>query len=91
LLEETGYGSGAWRPLCLASANPGTHSNLTYSFLAVGIEQVAPPAPEESEDLRVLTAAVDEVAGLVEAGQVVQALHLAPLLKYLLTRRHGDR
>jgi 8-oxo-dGTP pyrophosphatase MutT (NUDIX family) len=91
LLEETGYGGGAWQPLCVASANPATHSNLTYSFLAVGVEQVAPPATEATEDIRVLTASVDEVAGLVEAGQVVQALHLAPLLKYLLTRRHGDR
>jgi 8-oxo-dGTP pyrophosphatase MutT (NUDIX family) len=90
LLEETGYGGGAWRPLGVASANPSTHSNLTYSFLAVGVEQVAPPAPEASEDIRVLTASVDEVARLVEAGQVVQALHLAPLLKYLLTGRHGD-
>ena len=91
LLEETGYGGGAWRPLCVASANPGTHNNLTYSFLAVGVERVAPPAPEATEDLRVLTAPVDGVARLVEAGQVVPCLHLAPLLKYLLTRRHDDR
>jgi len=91
LLEETGYGGGAWGPLCVASANPGTHSNLTYSFLAVGVEQVAPPAPEATEDIQVFTASVDEVARLVEAGQVVQALHLAPLLKYLLTRRPGNQ
>jgi ADP-ribose pyrophosphatase len=75
----------------VASANPGTHNNLTHSFLAVGVEQVAPPAPEETEDIQVLTASVTEVARLVEEGQVVQALHLAPLLKYLLSRRHGDR
>jgi ADP-ribose pyrophosphatase len=75
----------------VASANPGTHSNLTYSFLAVGVEQVAPPAPEATEDIQVFTASVDEVARLVEAGQVVQASHLAPLLKYLLTRRRGNQ
>jgi len=89
LLEETGYGNGTWRPLCVASANTGTHSNLTYSFLAVGVEPVAPPGPEPTEDLRVLTASIDEAARLVEAGDVVQALHLAPLLKYLLIRRGG--
>ena len=91
LVEETGYGGGAWGPLCVASANPGTHSNLTYSFLAVGVEQVAPPAPEATEDIQVFTASVDEVARLVETGQVVQALHLAPLLKYLLTRRPDNQ
>lgn len=89
LLEETGYGGGTWSPLLVASANPATHSNLTYSFLAVGVEPVAPPAPEATEDLRVLTASVDEVARLVETDEVVQALHLAPLLKYLLARRSG--
>ena len=59
LLEETGYGGGAWGPLCVASANPGTHSNLTYSFLAVGVESVAPPTPEATEDIRVFTASVE--------------------------------
>lgn len=89
LLEETGYGGGAWSSLCVVSANPGTHSNLTHSFLAVGVELVAPPAPEATEDIRVFTASVKEVAQLVEAGQVVQALHLAPLLKYLLRIGHS--
>jgi 8-oxo-dGTP pyrophosphatase MutT (NUDIX family) len=91
LLEETGYGGGAWSPLGVASANPGTHGNLSHSFLAVGVGPVAPPAPEPTEDLRVFTAPVAEVARLVEAGEVVQALHLAPLLKYLLARCQGDR
>jgi 8-oxo-dGTP pyrophosphatase MutT (NUDIX family) len=86
LLEETGYGGGAWRPLCVTSANPGTHSNLTHSFLAVGVRPAAPPAPDATEDIRCLTVPVAEVARLVESGEVVQALHLAPLLKYLLMR-----
>jgi 8-oxo-dGTP pyrophosphatase MutT (NUDIX family) len=90
LLEETGYGGGAWRELCVTSANPTTHSNLTYSFLAVGVEPVGPPAPEATEDLQVFTASVDELTRRIEAGEVVQALHLAPLLKYLLTR-HSER
>jgi 8-oxo-dGTP pyrophosphatase MutT (NUDIX family) len=91
LLEETGYGGGAWSALCVASANPSTHNNLSYSFLAVGVEPVASPAPEATEDLRVFTAPVAEVARLVEAGDVVQALHLAPLLKFFLSRCQGDR
>lgn len=86
LLEETGYGGGTWSPLCAVSANAGTHNNLAHSFLAVGVEPVAPPAPEATEDIQVLTASVAEVARMVDAGAVVQAQHLAPLLKYLLRR-----
>lgn len=90
LREETGYGGGTWSPLCVVSANPATHDNLTHSFLAIGVKPVAPPAPEATEDIRVLTVAVPEVGRMIDAGEVVQALHMAPLLKYLLSRR-GER
>jgi 8-oxo-dGTP pyrophosphatase MutT (NUDIX family) len=86
LLEETGYGGGTWQPLCVTSANSATHSNLTHSFLAVGVRPVAPPALDATEDIWCLTIPVTAVVRLVESGEVVQALHLAPLLKYLLTR-----
>ncbi|MDY3551224.1 NUDIX hydrolase [Gemmata sp. JC717] len=91
LFEETGYGGGAWSSLGVTSANAGTHTNLNYTFLAVGVEPLAPPSPEATEDLQVLLAPVDEVARRVEEGEVVQALHLASILKYLLTRQHGNR
>jgi 8-oxo-dGTP pyrophosphatase MutT (NUDIX family) len=86
LLEETGYGGGAWSPLLVSSANPGTHSNLTHSFLAVGVAPVAPAAPEATEDLRVSLVTHAEARALVAGGGMVQALHLAPLLAYLLAR-----
>ena len=86
LLEETGYGGGTWSPLCVMSANAGTHSNLAHSFLAIGVERIAPPSPEATEDLQVFTASAADVERLIEAGQVVQAQHLAPLLKYLFRR-----
>ena len=89
LLEETGYGGGAWRPLCVTSANTATHSNLTHSFLAVGVRPAAPPAPDATEDIRCMTVPVADVVRLVRDGEVVQALHLAPLLQYLLTRPAG--
>ncbi len=84
LLEETGYGGGAWSPLLASSANPGTHSNLTHSFLAVGVAPVAAAAPEATEDLRVSPVTRAEARALVAGGGMVQALHLAPLLAYLL-------
>ena len=68
------------------SANPGTHANLTHSFLATGVVRVREPESEATEDIRVHLVGRDDVRKLVLDGGVVQALHAAPLLNYLLTR-----
>ena len=50
LLEETGYGGGDWSLLMTLSANPGTHSNRTFTYLANGVvplqEVVGAPIPD---------------------------------------------
>jgi hypothetical protein len=51
------------------------------------VRGLAEPTPEATEDLRVHLVPVDRVGALVEASEVVQALHVAPLLAYLLARR----
>lgn len=86
LLEETGFSQGEWSALMICSANPGTHNNIAHSFLAIGVEPTASPTPEASEDLRACLVPVSMVKEMIEAGEIVQALHLAPLLKYLLAR-----
>lgn len=86
LAEETGYGGGRWSLLCTLSANPALQTNLTYTFLAEGVERLADAAPEGTEDLRVHLVGADEVLRLIDEGDVVQALHAAPLLRYLLRR-----
>lgn len=40
LLEETGYGNGEWQLFTVLSANPSSMTNLTYTFLATGVEPV---------------------------------------------------
>src|SRR5262245_16569151 len=89
LLEETGYGGGRWSSLLTLSANPALQSNLTYSFLAEGVEAVAAPAREATEDLRVREVPVEDLPRLIDTGEIVQALHAAPLLRYLLRRSGG--
>jgi 8-oxo-dGTP pyrophosphatase MutT (NUDIX family) len=86
LLEETGYGGGRWSPLVTLSANPALTTNLTYTFLAEGVTLQRPPSPEETEDIRVHLVPVAEVAGLIDGGEVSQALHASALLRYLLRR-----
>ena len=69
------------------SANPALQNNLTYTFLAEGVTAVAPPQPEASEDLACTWRRSAEIEALIDGGGFVQALHVAPLLKFLLKRR----
>ncbi len=86
LLEETGYGGGRWSPLSSLSPNSALQDNLSHTFLAEGVQRLAAPAPEGTEDLRVHLVPLAEVPRLVDDGEIVQALHVAPLLRYLLRR-----
>lgn len=87
LVEETGYGRGRWRPLLALSANPALTNNLTHAFVAEGVERVADPRPDVGEDITVHLVPIAGVAALIDAGDMVQALNVAPLLRYLLERR----
>jgi 8-oxo-dGTP pyrophosphatase MutT (NUDIX family) len=86
LLEETGYGGGRWSPLMTLSANPALQNNLTYTFLAEDVVPMRAADPGASEDLRLHMVPVDEIEGLIDGGDLIQSLHVAPLLKYLLKR-----
>ncbi len=87
LEEETGYGGGQWRQLMTLSANPATHNNLTYCFVAEGVSPIAPrhPDPTEELDVHLLTAA--EVQELLTTDSIPQALHAAPLWRYFAETR----
>jgi ADP-ribose pyrophosphatase len=82
LEEETGYGGGKWSLYMTTSANPSNHTNLNYTFLAEGVELVTERHPEESEDLDVHLLSKAEVRELLEKGEIVQAMHAAPLWRY---------
>lgn len=87
LLEETGFGGGVWQPLLTLSANPGTHSNRTYSFLVTGVELRQAQQLETTEDIRVHLITPEQALDIINSGQMMQALHIAPLLHYLLSLR----
>ena len=87
LREETGFAGGQWSKLACLSANPALQDNLTTTFLAEGVERAGAPAPEQTEDLRVHLVKVSDAIGLIDQGEMIQALHVAPLLRYLLSRK----
>ena len=89
LREETGYGGGRWSHLMTISANPALQSNLVHCFVAERVELVGPVAHEATEDIRVRVIPIDEALGLIDDGEMIQALNIAPLTRYLLSRRPG--
>lgn len=82
LSEETGYEGGEWELFMTLSPNPSNHSNLSYTFLAKGVEKVREQHQERTEDIHVHVLDKEEVRSLLEQGEIIQALHAAPLWKY---------
>ncbi len=82
LLEETGFGGGEWTEYMVLSPNPTNHSNLSYTFLATNVEKIQEQHQEPTEDIHVHILTKDEVHTLLSSGEIIQALHAAPLYKY---------
>ncbi len=91
LLEETGYGNGSWELFTSNSANPGTHSNINYCFLATGLEKVMEPQLEATEDIVVELLDFEQVERLLAQDKIIQAMHAAPLWKYVNRVVNGSR
>ena len=87
LLEETGYGNGKWSKLMTIAPNPGSMSNLTHRFLAVGVEKISDQSLDATEELTVHLMSEDEIKLLLENDQIYQALMVAPLYKYFSDRK----
>ena len=83
LMEETGYGKGEWEEFMIISPNPGTHTNLTYCYLATNVEKISEPHLEVTEDIQVKLLTIEEVKDLLENNKVTQAQHAAPLWKFI--------
>lgn len=83
LLEESGYGNGCWELLSVISQNPSTTNNLTYCFLATGVEPVAEKQSlDRTEDIAVRLLSRKQLLELLESDGMKQALMAAPLWKY---------
>jgi 8-oxo-dGTP pyrophosphatase MutT (NUDIX family) len=87
LREETGYAGGRWSHLMTISANPALQDNRVHCLLAEGVEVDGPAAHEATEDIRIHVVPIDEVIEVIDDGEMVQALNIAPLTRYLLSRR----
>ncbi len=83
LLEETGYGNGNWKLFTVLSANPGTMTNLSYTFLATDVEKIAGQHLDETEDVAVKLLSEAEIKAMLANDEIKQSLMAAPLWKYV--------
>lgn len=82
LLEETGYGGGAWHELMAIGQNPSICDNLTHCFVAEGVSRQSAQHLDAGEDIEVLLMSRGEVEALLREGRMLQALMAAPLWRY---------
>ncbi len=83
MLEETGYGNGDWQAWMTCSPNPGTHTNMSYTFLATNLELLQEQQLDPGEDISVHLFSKEEIKELLMNNEIAQAMHAAPLWKYL--------
>lgn len=91
LLEETGYGKGEWRQFTVLSQNPGSTTNLTYTFLATDVEKVSGQHLDETEDVAVKLLTEEEVRQMLMNDEMKQSLMAAPLWKYFALKGESRR
>lgn len=87
LYEETGYAGGEWSKLMTLSPNPGSCTNSSHTFLAVGVERVSTQHLEESEDIKIVLLEQEEVIRMLRNDEFHQAMMAAPLWKYFATNK----
>jgi 8-oxo-dGTP pyrophosphatase MutT (NUDIX family) len=84
LLEETGYSGGRWSLLMELSPNPAIQNNMSYSFLAEGVSLSATQQLDATEEITVHLVPLEHLRTIIFSGEMIQALHSAPVLKYLV-------
>ena len=89
LLEETGYSGGEWELLGSLASSPSLKDNWAYLFLARGVEETAPPDPDEHELVEVVRVSEGDLPGLIRGGEIVSSSGVAAVLLALERLRGG--
>ncbi len=87
LLEETGFGGGAWSVIGKYAPNPNSMNNCCYSFLAEGVTKIQEPHQEPTEDIIVNLLSEKELLALMRNGKIVEGIMLAPLWQFFYEQR----
>ena len=80
LIEETGYSGGEWELLGSLASSPSLKDNWAYLFLARGVEETSEPDPDEHELVEVVRVSVEDLPGLIRAGEIVSSSGVAAIM-----------
>jgi ADP-ribose pyrophosphatase len=80
LMEETGYTASRFIELGKSAVNAATHSNLHWSFLALGARRAGEPSLDANEELELEALGFAALARNLGRAGDGQALHLETLL-----------
>ncbi|RJX35850.1 MAG: NUDIX hydrolase [Desulfarculus sp.] len=87
LAEETGYRARRLEYLGKVNPNPALFDNTCHTFLGVDCEPNGPPRLDDCEEIEVLSAAQEELPGLVAGGQIDHCIVIAALAFFWLRGR----
>ena len=80
LIAETGYSGGEWELLGSLASSPSLKDNWAYLFLARGVEETSEPDPDEHELVEVVRVSVEDLPGLIRAGEIVSSSGVAAIM-----------
>ena len=90
LREETGYEAERWIQLGVLDPNPAIQDNTCTIFLALDARRSAARDLDETEVIRVSTAALPEVQSMIQQGEIRHTLVISAFF-YLVDRAGGWR
>ncbi|WP_028974745.1 NUDIX hydrolase [Spirochaeta cellobiosiphila] len=76
LLEETGYSGGSFKQISAVAANPAVQNNMTYGFIATGLEKTHKLNLDDTEDLELVLMPLEEFYDRFKKGEFVHSLLL---------------
>jgi 8-oxo-dGTP pyrophosphatase MutT (NUDIX family) len=77
LREETGYASDHFIQIGCVSPNPANHTNLIYSFLALGAYKAGSQNLDETEEIEVVLKPLEEVVAMAKTGELLQSMQVS--------------
>ncbi len=80
LLEETGFEARDLRLIGRHRPNPAMQNNVMHTYIGFGCRQIAEPAPDPYEDLRVVLKPIPDVYRMILDGSLGHSIVAASLL-----------
>ena len=87
LIEETGYKPREVVFLGKSHANPATHNNLVYHYLALDCEKVQEVEFDSTESIVTSLVSLDEIPELITSEKITHSLVVAAFCRYLLYKQ----